>query len=71
MIGQYLSFKEDGVEPIEHAERFYLWLKSLGTPGGFRAGIVHAISERMNVTFPGIYDSSVYASENAVEEEDV
>jgi hypothetical protein len=68
LIGQYLMLKEDGVEAIEHADRFYYWLKSLKTPSGFRAGIVHAIAEKMNVTFPGIYDSSAYGA--AVQEED-
>ncbi len=62
LIGQYLSLKESDVQPIEHADRFYYWLKSLKTPSGFRAGIVHSVAEKMNVTFPGIYDSSAYGS---------
>eukprot|EP01038_Epipyxis_sp_PR26KG_P008051 gene8051-10907_t len=60
LIGQYLSLKEAGVGPVEHADRFWYWLNSIGTPSGFRAGIVHAIAEKMNVTFVGIYDSSAY-----------
>ena len=31
LIGKYLSLKEEGVEPVEHADRFYFWLKSIGT----------------------------------------
>jgi len=29
LIGKYLSLKEEGVEPVEHADRFYFWLKSI------------------------------------------
>lgn len=60
LIAKYLSFKDDGVGPVEHADRFYFWLKSLGTPAGFRAGIVHSIAEKLNVTFVGIYDPDAY-----------
>lgn len=60
LIGKYLSLKDEGIEPVEHAERFYYWLKSLDTPAGFRAGIVHAIAEKMNVTFVGIYNVDAY-----------
>eukprot|EP01033_Poteriospumella_lacustris_P016704 gene16704-11957_t len=60
LLGQYLLLKDDGVEPVEHADRFYLWLKSLNTPAGFRAGIVHSVAEKLNVSFPRIYDSSAY-----------
>ena len=60
LIGKYLSFKASDVEPIEHADRFYNWLTSLNTPRGHRAGIVHSIAEKMNVSFPGIYDSTAY-----------
>lgn len=68
LIGIYLSFKNDPdhvVGPFEHAERFFTWLVSLGTPTGFRAGIVHAICEKVNVSYPGIYDSgsSVYTND--------
>ncbi len=69
LLGKYLSLKEEGVEPVEHADRFYYWLKSINTPAGFRAGIVHSIAEKMNVTFPGIYDSSAYGSAVGEEEE--
>lgn len=60
MIAKYLSFRDSEVGPVEHADRFYYWLKSIGTPGGFRAGIVHSIAEKMNVTFIGIYDPAAY-----------
>ncbi len=60
LIGKYLSLKEEGVGPIEHADRFYFWLKSIGTASGHRAGVVHSIAEKMNITFVGIYDSDAY-----------
>mmetsp|Transcript_68529 Transcript_68529/g.142873 ORF Transcript_68529/g.142873 Transcript_68529/m.142873 type:complete len:119 (+) Transcript_68529:73-429(+) len=65
LIGKFLSLKEEGVEPVEHADRFYFWLKSIGTAGGFRAGVVHAIAEKMNATFVGIYDADAYGALDA------
>jgi len=62
LIGKYLTLKEEGVGPIEHADRFYFWLKSIGTAAGHRAGVVHCIAEKMNITFVGIYDSESYGS---------
>jgi hypothetical protein len=63
LLGKYLMLKEKGVDPVEHADRFYFWLKSLGTPAGYRAGIVHAVAEKLNITFVGIYDASIYDDE--------
>eukprot|EP01031_Cornospumella_fuschlensis_P034030 gene34030-41189_t len=60
LIGKYLSLKDEGVGPIEHADRFFYWLASIGTPAGFRSGIVHSIAEKMNITFVGIYDATAY-----------
>lgn len=60
LIGKYLMLKEEGVGPVEHADRFYYWLKSIGTSPGHRAGVVHSIAEKMNITFVGIYDVDAY-----------
>ena len=29
LIGKYMMLKEEDVEPVEHADRFYFWLKSI------------------------------------------
>lgn len=63
LIGVYLSFKSDRnhvVSSIEHAQRFYAWWTSIGTPAGFRAGVVHSIAEKVNISFPGTYDAASY-----------
>ena len=68
LIGVYLSFKngkdKDGkprvVGPVEHTQKFYLWLQHVSTNGKFRAGIVRCIAEKVNVSFPGIYDPTAY-----------
>ena len=69
LIGVFLAFKNGPIEsdgrpreigPVEHIQRFYLWWCSLGTPAGFRAGVVHAIAEKVNLALPGVYDSSAY-----------
>jgi hypothetical protein len=58
-----LSLKEADTGSIEHHDRFYFWLKSINTPAGFRAGIVHCIAEKMNTFFVGIYDADVYGTD--------
>lgn len=60
LFGKYLLLKEANVGPIEHADRFYFWLVSMGTPKGFRAGIVKAVAEKLNITYVGLYDNSLY-----------
>jgi hypothetical protein len=69
LIGTYLSFKSECdpntgevryIGPIEHTQRFYLWWCSLGTPSGFRAGVIHSICEKVNISFPGIYNAADY-----------
>jgi hypothetical protein len=62
LIGKYLMLKEAGVGTVEHSDRFYYWLKSVVPPSAsqFRAGIVRCICEKVNLTFPGIYDSDAY-----------
>ena len=35
-------------------------LHYIDTPSGFRAGIVHAIAEKVNSTFVGLYDADAY-----------
>lgn len=60
LIGKFLMFKEEGVGVVEHADRFYFWLNSIGIPAGIRSGIVHFICEKANSIFPGIYDSECY-----------
>lgn len=34
MIGKFLSIKDEDVEPVEHAERFFLWLDHIGSAPG-------------------------------------
>ena len=62
LIGKYLSLKDsDEVGPIELADRFYYWLKSVvPTNAKYRSGIVRSICEKVNITFPGLYDADAY-----------
>ena len=59
-MAKYLELKEHGVESIEHADKFYEWLKAAGTAHGQRAGVVKSIAEKLNVTIPGIYNDDLY-----------
>ena len=60
LFGKYLLLKDAGVGPVEHADRFYFWLTSIGTPAGYRAGIVRSVAERLNITYIGLYEPELY-----------
>lgn len=59
LIGQFLTLKEEGVESVEHCDRFWYWLQNVGI-SSHRSGIVQAIAEKTDSMFPGIYDGSAY-----------
>jgi hypothetical protein len=54
-----LSFFFIGVGPVEHCDRFWYWLKAAGIDSN-RSGIVQCVAEKLDVTFPGLYDASMY-----------
>lgn len=49
LMGKYLMLKDEGVGPVELADRFYIWLCSTDFPPGSRAGVVLAIATKLNV----------------------
>lgn len=64
LVGKYLMLKsnEDDGEPIDcvtHCDAFWHWLQSKGI-NSYRSGIVLAISEKLNIMLPGIYDASEF-----------
>ncbi len=63
LIGKFLSLKDEGVETVEHCDRFWLWLKNIDFPPGTRGAVVQAIAELTNIKFPGTYDAELYAQE--------
>lgn len=66
LFGKFLSLKDEDVGSVEHCERFYLWLNSVGTAAGSRGAVVLAVAEKLNMTFTGLYDASMYeATEEA------
>ena len=54
LIGKYLSLRGPGMSSKEHCDAFWFYLKLKGIDS-HRSGIVHAIGEKVNVAFPGIY----------------
>lgn len=60
LIGKYLTLKGEGVESVEHCDRFFYWLDEVGASKGHRSAIVQAIAQKQDITFPGIYDASIY-----------
>jgi hypothetical protein len=45
LIGKFLMFKEEGVETVDHCDRFWLWLKAIGI-NSHRGSITQSIAER-------------------------
>ena len=59
LFGQFLMLKDEGVEPVEHCDRFWYWLKDTGISSN-RSGVVQCIAEKLDSMFPGLYDGSAY-----------
>lgn len=66
LIGKYLMMKQEGVGTMENADRFYFWLKSIGTDKRYTATIVHCIAEKINLTFVGIYDPNSFTPNSSI-----
>ena len=45
LIGKFLMLKEEGVECVDHCDRFWLWLKAIGI-NAHRGSVVNSIAER-------------------------
>ena len=56
LFGKFLMLKQEDVQSVEHCDRFFHWLESIGTPAGFRSSVVEAVAKKMDITYPGIYD---------------
>lgn len=54
LVGKFLSLREPGMTPQEHCDAFWHWLKLKGV-NSYRSGIVHAVAEKCDLAFPGIY----------------
>ena len=74
LFGKYLMLKgpdtqEHQVECIEHAEKFWHFLKAIGIVS-HRSAIVKAISEKAASFFPGIYDANMYDDDDDDDEDE-
>ena len=57
---KFLSFRDPGMDPKVHVESFYQWLCLAQPSPNHRAGLTHAVAEKCNLMYPGIYDVSAY-----------
>jgi hypothetical protein len=74
LIGQYLMLKgpEDGGEKVDcyaHNDKFWYWLKSRGI-SSHRSGVVQAIARKCNSFMTGLYDPTIYESDDEEEEQE-
>ena len=59
LIGKFFMMKDGDTQPVEHCERFYLYLQSVGI-NTYRADVVQSVAERADIMLPGTYDSQAY-----------
>ena len=59
LVGKFLAMTDAGVSPVEHCERFYLYLQSVGV-NAKRADVVQSIAEKVDAWMPGTYDEKAY-----------
>ncbi len=64
LLGKFLTFRDVGITPADHAERFWIWLTDVFKNNHIvrrdRAIICRAICQRAELLIPGIYDESLY-----------
>ncbi|GAX10227.1 hypothetical protein FisN_3Lh424 [Fistulifera solaris] len=66
LIGAYLSLKNSECDPVSHNDYFWYWLKEKGI-SSHRSGIVQCIAKKCNSFMPGLYDPSMYESDDEEE----
>lgn len=54
LFGVFLKLKGPGMTSQEHCDAFWHWLAMKGVKS-HRSGIVHAVAERVDLAFPGVY----------------
>ncbi len=69
LFGKFLMLKGPGhgdeimVEPVEHTQKFWEYLKNRGI-SSHRSAIVRAIAEKSATFFQGIYDANDYEDDD-------
>jgi hypothetical protein len=74
LFGKYLMLKgpdteEYKVESVEHAEKFWQYLKTRGITS-HRSAIVKAVAEKAATFFTGIYDANIYEEGDEDDDDD-
>jgi hypothetical protein len=73
LFGKFLMLKGPGhegetmVEPFEHTQKFWHFLKNRGI-SSHRSAIVKAIAEKASTFFGGIYDANAYDDDDEDDE---
>ena len=74
LFGKFLMLRGPGhgdeieISSMEHAEKFWFWLKNRGI-SAHRSAIVKAIAEKSSTFFQGIYDANDYEDEDDEDDE--
>ena len=66
LMGKFLSLKTEGCRPVEHCERFWIWINAATENNRIiardKATICRCICLKADILMPGLYDESAYAS---------
>ena len=60
LFAVFLALKDKDVGTVEMADKFYDYLVKVGLKSGHRNTVVQCVAEKLNVSFPGIYDARAY-----------
>ena len=55
LAGVFLTFKAAGVDEDAWCQKMWEYLSSIGCPGGYRAGVIDCLGEKLCLSFPGVY----------------
>jgi len=73
LFGAYLRLRgpddeDDQVDSFAHNGKFWHWLQFKGITA-HRSAVVRAVAEKLAPMFPGLYDPSIYESDDESDEE--
>ena len=64
LLGKFLSLKSAGCSPVEHCERFWIWVESATKENRIikrdKAAICRCIFLKADILMPGLYEEDAY-----------
>ena len=60
LFALFLGLKDKKVETVEHCDRFFYKLQEFGIAKVNITSIVEAVAQKLDISFPGLYDTEYF-----------